>query len=252
MAITDTKSCKHCGYSGPLNVLKIKQPGYGNQLHMIMYCPSCKKKMRGVTTLSAFNAADARDSIARCLVCNSPNVELMEDPLRAYQRYQNVSSLHVKLKYRCKDCNRMRVKVVPMMVMKKMYGPGAEPAKAEPGKIDVLDTCPFCSVGLEATSGKTTNFCDSCGQNLKCGKCGTYVVASGSQFCMSCGEKLTARAEPLAGEVPANQCPLCGTSIREGTLFCAECGGRIACDCGSIIDPTARFCGKCGKTFETD
>ena len=48
------------------------------------------------------------------------------------------------------------------------------------------------------------------------------------------------------------QCSQCHTENREGSRFCAQCGGPLnrACpDCGFGNYPNAKFCGGCGKTL---
>ena len=173
--------------------------------------------------------------------------------MKTYQRYWNVSSLHVKLKYKCADCLRVRAKVIPITLMRELFGSEERNQEAQPPQTGSFDVCPFCNAQIEKSTDSPAFFCDKCGQNLKCSNCGSVVVTSGSKFCMTCGSTLIAAGQTSTESIPAGSvCPQCGSEIREGAGFCAECGQSLSCECGEPIDPAASFCGGCGRALHQD
>ncbi|MHA1144161.1 MAG: double zinc ribbon domain-containing protein [Candidatus Helarchaeota archaeon] len=252
MTYSTALKCKFCNNSEALNILKVRQPGYGNKLHVVFKCPACNKKTKQILNSFDYDIAEMKAGLNRCFVCNSPNVQLYEDPLRLYGKYKGVSTIHVKLKYLCNDCKRRRLKVVPIDVMRTIIGGETKTLEKKP---ETITRCPFCDAKLEISSGQAPNICDNCGSFLKCPKCNSMVVIKDSQFCMTCGTRLEKPTSEIPSEIVEEFpkiCPQCESPIREGINFCTECGQRITCECGNPVDPAFRFCTQCGKPLENE
>ncbi len=78
---------------------------------------------------------------------------------------------------------------------------------------------------------------------LTCKKCGAALPAN-AKFCLSCGERVAAAAEPLI-------CPACGKPTPAGN-FCLSCGASLVAkcpDCGKPVPNGSKFCPECGHQF---
>lgn len=96
--------------------------------------------------------------------------------------------------------------------------------------------CPYCGV----TQMREGDFCAYCGKSapepellqetsgqeipsetgaIICPGCGNRQ--EGGKFCFQCGRKLT-EEKPVE-----KSCPYCGAKVKDGMLFCMECGTRV-------------------------
>jgi pSer/pThr/pTyr-binding forkhead associated (FHA) protein len=87
----------------------------------------------------------------------------------------------------------------------------------------------------------------------RCSQCGT-TNREGSVFCQNCGQKLAAAVaeeKPKAPTGPA--CPSCGTVNNAGMNFCKMCGSSLAVVEAPAAAATAArvVCGACGKQTPT-
>ena len=91
----------------------------------------------------------------------------------------------------------------------------------------------------------TSSFCPNCGNKYNpCPQCGTDNNPH-ARRCVSCGAQ-------LGGTPGGATCPHCNAPLAPGTVFCGNCGQRVASSdvctrCGAPFPPNVKFCPKCGN-----
>ncbi|MCK5835237.1 MAG: SPFH domain-containing protein [Lentisphaeria bacterium] len=76
---------------------------------------------------------------------------------------------------------------------------------------------------------------------VSCPHCNAQVQ-SGSKFCLSCGQSLTASSQ--------TPCIKCGHGLAAGSKFCPDCGSAQVCQCVECkieLKPGSKFCPECGS-----
>ncbi len=93
-------------------------------------------------------------------------------------------------------------------------------------------------------TAKPTNNQTKAEENLSCSSCGT-PLKPGKKFCANCGT-------PAPEEKVEKTCPTCGDHVDADESFCENCGTNLkekVCACGHKNKPDTKFCKNCGQKF---